>query len=735
MKKWFNKRWFRRTLLIILIIIIAAIGWYYLRKQLRPSIPEPSESAKKHVRQVKILRDKLGVPHIYGKTDADTAFGLAYANAEDDFPLIQGTLAASRGKLATILPKKIGVINDYMVQLLQIPRKVDEQYETLISPEFKVILEAYAEGLNYYAFHHPEEVDSRLIPYRGKDVMAGFIHKLTLFIGVGAALEDLMGRGDETLEVGYLIEKVTAFRTIFPGDDKEVPLGSNSHAVSPLRSSDGISRLNVNSHQPWEGPVAWYEAHVVSEEGWNTIGGIFPGSPVILHGHNQYLGWAHTVNKPDAIDIYKLTMHPDGSLRYKFDGNWKDLIVNEGTITVDTGLFNLPVTLDFYESVHGPVLKLDQGYFAIRYAGHNRTGLSVEQWYRMNKARNIAEWKQAMAMQGIPMMNTMYADRNNILYVYYHLMPIRSEKYNWRAVLPGDTSQALWTEYLPFNELPMVENPPSGYLVNTNTTPYQATLGEGNPDPGTFSKTLGIETHMNNRALRSHELFGTDESITREEFLTYKFDQAYSRKSRLFRLVIGPLVNSYSPQTETEKKALQILKDWDGIVDFESVGASLANLIYQPIFKAKVTTPEQVKPLLEKAFKDALIFLEKHYGKIEVALGEVQRLRRGETDLPVAGSMDTLNAVHAKIVGDKMIGVAGDSYIMLVEFTDDGVQSWTRHQYGNINRKDSPHYDDQALDFTKQKLKKSLLSIESLRMNLESEYSPGDEVRSTETGK
>lgn len=729
---WFRKKWLRRTLKIIVIIVIIGIAWVFVRKTvMRPAITEPDEKTLERARNVTIMRDTLGVPHIFGKTDNDTAFGLAYAHAEDDFPIIQGSLAAARGQLALLLLNKMGVANDFMVRLLNIREKVDVQWESLISPEVKNLLQAYADGLNYYAYLHPEEVDSRLLPYRGQDVVAGFIHKLSIFVGVGSTLEDLMAREESSLKAGLPLQRIKTSRPEFlPDWTLGIGVGSNSHAVAKKRSADGITRLNVNSHQPYEGAVAWYEAHLVSEEGWNAIGGTFPGAPFILHGHNQHLGWAHTVNRPDAIDVYELEMHPDGSLKYRFDNEWKTLEVVSIPLVIDIGLFNLPVPMDFYRSVHGPVLKLGDRYFAIRYAGSGQIGLAAEQWYRMNRATNIKEWKKAMALQGIPMMNTLYADRDNILYIYNHLLPVRNERYDWLTILPGNTSETLWTEYLDFEQIPMSENPPSGYLVNTNSSPFLATSGEGNPDIDQYSKTLGIETNLNNRARRSHELFGADASITREEFIRYKFDQVYSRSDRLFTQLINPLLKDYQPQSKEERQALKILGEWDGKADAASTGATLANLIYRPVFKARQKLiPNPEIPDVGDCFRDAVEFLLEHYDRVDVPLGEVQRLRRGKTDLPLGGSMDVLNAVHTRIEEGHLVGTAGDSYILIVEFTGDGPRSWSRHQYGNVNRPESRHYDDQALPFSNRTLKKSLLTREEVEANLESAYRPGEETR------
>ncbi len=255
---------------------------------------------------MRVLRDEWGVPHVFGKTDADAAFGLAYAHAEDDFATIQGALLAARGKLASVYGQS-GAPNDYMVALLRVWDFVDARYEKDLAPETRALCEAYAAGINRYAALHPKGALPGLFPVRGKDVVAGFVHKLPLFFGLDKVLAELMG--DTRVHGVSHKGEATAVAAALAGDD-DAPFGSNAMAVAPGRSADGFTRLAVNSHQPWAGPVAWYEAHVHSDEGWNMAGGLFPGAPVVLHGHNRDLGWAHTVNQPDLIDVYVLEIEP-----------------------------------------------------------------------------------------------------------------------------------------------------------------------------------------------------------------------------------------------------------------------------------------------------------------------------------------------------------------------------------------------------------------------------------------
>jgi acyl-homoserine-lactone acylase len=264
---------------------------------------------------VKILRDTWGVPHLYGKTDADTAYGLAWAQCEDDFHTVQEGMFLARGRLS-LLERFKALPFDYMVLSFKYREMVEEHYESALSPETRALCQAYADGVNHYAAVHPETVLPGLQPVSGVDVVLGFVMKSPMFFGFAGELQKLMGP-ERTREVS---EKVAARYPNIYTDNREI--GSNTIAVAPSRTPDGKTHLAVNSHQPWTGPVAWYEVRLKSEEGLDITGGTFPGAPVVLHGHNRHLGWAHTVNTPDLADIYVLEMHPEKPDYYRFGDEW-----------------------------------------------------------------------------------------------------------------------------------------------------------------------------------------------------------------------------------------------------------------------------------------------------------------------------------------------------------------------------------------------------------------------------
>ena len=651
---------------------------------------------------VRILRDTWGVPHVFGRTDADVAYGLAWAHAEDDFATIQGALLAAKGKLATVYGSD-GAPNDYMVQLLRVWDVVESGYATL-GPDTRAVCEAYAAGINHYAAQHPRQALVPLYPVSGKDIVAGFVHKTPLFFGLDKVLQEL-----------------------FEGKRTEGPSpGSNTLAVAPSRSADGATRLAINSHQPWEGPVTWYEVNLKSEQGWEMTGGVFPGSPVVLHGHNRHLGWAHTVNRPDLIDVYALDIAPENPYRYRFDGALRDLEVRRAAIQVKLmGPLSWTFHRELLWSVHGPVVRGARGTFAIRYAGYGDLR-QVEQWYRMNKAQDLEQWLAAMRLQAIPSFNCGYADEDgNVLYLYNARLPLRSEGHDYSGVVPGNTSQTLWSGTLPFDELPKVVNPPSGFIQNCNSSPFETTSGAGNPDPGRYSPLFGIETKMTNRALRALELLGSDASISREEFESYKFDLAYSSRSpvaqRLAEIRALPLSDDPSL-----REAQQLIAKWDLGTDAQNTAAALALLTIRPKDDGGFDAP-QGEELLQRIGR-AASELRRAHGRLEVPWSEVNRLRRGKLDLGLGGAPDVLHAVYGRPDGvARLRGVAGDSYVLLVEWDKSGrVSSRSIHQYGSATKDaSSPHFADQASLFAQCRLKPVWFDEAEVRAHLEREYSPG----------
>ena len=666
-----------------------------------------------------IYRDTWGVPHIFGDKDEDTAYGLGYAHAEDDFATIQDILIAARGNLAKYYGRSVAA-NDYMVKLLKIWDTVEKNYENGLSDDVIKISEAYADGINHYVSLYPDKAFKGVFPVKGKDIVAGFIHRMPLMFGLDGTLAKLAtnkypikNEDPSTSESDILNQRM---------------LGSNVIAVSPSRSDDKFTRILINSHQPWSGPVAWYEAHLNSNEGWNMVGGLFPGSPVVLVGHNENIGWSHTVNKPDLIDVYELTLNPENSNQYYFDGRYENFEISESSIKVKIwGPIKWTFKRKVLRSKHGPVIKNEHGSFAIRYSGHDEFRY-LEQWFRMNKSQNFDDFENALKLMAIPMFNTIYADKEgNIFYIYNALFPKRSDGYIWEGdPLKGDTSENLWKDYLPYKDLPKILNPKSGFLQNCNSSPFLATTGNDNPDQSLYNNNLGIERFQTNRALRAHEVYGEDLSIDRSEFYNYKYDTKYSEKS-----VLVTNLKRFLAEAKTKDKnanqAINILSKWNYETDSLAVGVHYALDAIKPVYNPDDYYYDY--ELIMQRLKTSVNKTKDHFGKLDIKWGDIQRLKRGNKNLALSGGPDILRAIYTK--GDKgqRKAVAGDCYFQIVEWSPKGeVSSQSIHQYGSATLdSNSPYYNDQSQLFSTNKMKPVWMSLKDIKLNLLKSYSPGGE--------
>jgi len=666
-----------------------------------------------------IYRDTWGVPHIFGDKDEDTAYGLGYAHAEDDFATIQDILIAARGNLSEYYGRSVAA-NDYMVKLLKIWDTVEKNYENGLSDDVIKISEAYADGINHYASLYPDKAFKGVFPVKGKDIVAGFIHRMPLMFGLDGTLAKLAtnkypikNEDPSTSESDILNQRM---------------LGSNVIAVSPSRSDDKFTRILINSHQPWSGPVAWYEAHLNSNEGWNMVGGLFPGSPVVLVGHNENIGWSHTVNKPDLIDVYELTLNPENSNQYYFDGRYENFEISESSIKVKIwGPIKWTFKRKVFRSKHGPVIKNEHGSFAIRYSGHDEFRY-LEQWFRMNKSQNFDDFENALKLMAIPMFNTIYADKEgNIFYIYNALFPKRSDGYIWEGdPLKGDTSENLWKDYLPYKDLPKILNPKSGFLQNCNSSPFLATTGNDNPDQSLYNNNLGIERFQTNRALRAHEVYGEDLSIDRSEFYNYKYDTKYSEKS-----VLVTNLKRFLAEAKTKDKnanqAINILSKWNYETDSLAVGVHYALDAIKPVYNPDDYYYDY--ELIMQRLKTSVNKTKDHFGKLDIKWGDIQRLKRGNKNLALSGGPDILRAIYTK--GDKgqRKAVAGDCYFQIVEWSPKGeVSSQSIHQYGSATLdSNSPYYNDQSQLFSTNKMKPVWMSLKDIKLNLLKSYSPGGE--------
>jgi acyl-homoserine-lactone acylase len=658
---------------------------------------------------ITIARDSFGVPHIFAKTDPEVAYGLAWAHAEDDLGNIETMILYGKAKLGTAIGRK-GAEVDYVVNLLRCRRVVEDQWSAL-SPDFLALIKGYTEGLNAYARGHPSRVKYRAsFPLNEKEYLTAVVFSISIFCGLDRLLPQLFGNNVATI----------------PGFSSG---GSNAFAFHPSRSVTGEAMLTINAHQPLEGPTAFYEAHLQSEEGWNMLGGLLPGGCLIFHGTNENLGWAHTVNYQDKIDLYQLEMNPDNNAQYKFDGQWVNLESNKIKLHVK----GVPVAANrtIYWSKYGATVKTKQGVFSIRLPA-TMDIKALEQWYRMNKARNYTEFYAALRMTSLPMFNIMYADRyDTIFYISNGKMPRRNPdlSYRWRSTLPGNTSATLWTEFKTVEELPQYLNPPSGYLFNTNHSPFFATDSSCNLPSDKFDRNDGYETFHNNRSQRVTELLRGFDKLDYETMKRIKFDKQLP-ETLSYPFGLDTLLNLDSNEYPQLKDVMTTLQNWDRRADAESKGAAVFMLVYNYLFpKLRGMTSRQLtKSEVVETYQYVHDYMMKNFGTTNLTLGDVQKIVRGDDVRPVWGIPDVLTAENTLPYKNGLRKInTGDAYICFVRYPKNALPVIESvNTYGASNVPGSTHYKDQMSMFINHQLKSMTLDKQEVLKKAERIYHPGE---------
>lgn len=660
---------------------------------------------------ITIARDSFGVPHIYGHTDAETAYGLAYAHCEDDFKSIQQNLLAAKGMLGEVMGKE-GVLFDFGLKFFGVDTLVDNQYEKKLSEDFRKVLDGYIQGVNDYATGHPKEVLlKKALPFKSQEVVKGATLTLTLFAGAGLALKSVKDNHIELLHQ--------------PNE-----IGSNSLAIAPSHTEDGKAWLLVNSHQPIEGRFSWYEAHVKSDEGWDIIGGLFAGGTSIFVGSNQQLGWAHTTNYHNFGDIYKLKHRGN---KYLYDGKWKKFETKTAHLKIKLGGIKIGIVKKIRVCEYGPVFQSKQGWFAVRYPGAMDCR-ALEQWFRMNKAKNFTEFEAALKMEAVPLFNTTYADvEGNIFYESGCQVGLRDSTLNWHTPITANTSAYKWTKLVPYEMKPRLLNPSCGYLFSCNQTQYSVS-GKECAWKGSF---VGIQKFNYNRGETFYEMLSAVKGkYTWEDFRRVKFFKGYSRQAsyaRNFKVAFELNEKKYGDIADV----IQKLKAWNWQGDLENREAPVV-MIMQEYLSKKWKLPFaflmiKEKPLQESEIVEALRYTRKFmlnkYGTVDVKLGDVQRLIRGNVSFPASGLREVARAADPKLY-DRTNGIwritNGDGYIQMNRYSKSGVEINSVNAYGSSAHPESKHYTDQMEMFSKEQFRKMTFDWEEIKKNAERVYHPGE---------
>ena len=658
---------------------------------------------------IEIVRDQFGVPHIYAQTDAEVAYGLAWANAEDDFTTIQEAYLAGNAMLSNHIGLK-GAAADFITQFIGSKSLIEEKIGN-ISEDYMEVVEGYSQGLNAYARNNPNKVlYKKLFPITPKKML--MYSQLQLFISNEGAYWAGRILNNDTQD-DFLDQNLT---------------GSNVIAMNSSKTKSGETFLAINTHQPLEGPTSWYEVHLNSEEGTNIIGTMYPGTPNILIGVNEHLGWSHTVNYPDKTDVFKLKMK--NKRKYIVDEEEYELEKLKAKITVK--VFGIPIKINrkYYKSIFGPTLKNKSGYYSIRTPTLFNIK-ALEQWWKMGKSKNFSEFYNTLKMTQLPGFNIGYADKyDTIFYMSNGIIPKRAEGYNWKGIVPGDTKKTLWTEYHDIEDLPQVIQPDAGFIYNANHSPFKSTTAEENPKEENFSQRMGYETYDNNRSTRLIELIESYDKVSYEDFKDIKYDNSFPSKFNYNFMDIS-IIETLKLKTENDSfELLDIIQKWNRKTDIDSQGAGIYGVLYyQLVWNYRDDIQKNNKTVsretLLSALKDVKRYLIDNFGSINITLGDFQKLVRGDKELPIWGLPDVITAMSSRPYKDGKHKVTqGESYIGLVRFNKNGPILESIISFGNSDNPDSDHYTDQMEKYSKFKTKKMSFDRDIIYKEAKKIYNP-----------
>jgi penicillin amidase len=710
------------------------------------SVLAANPKAEKIARSVTIYRDSYGVPHVYGPTDASCVFGYIYAQAEDNFWQIEDSYIRALGRGAEVYGES-AVAQDLLNHSLEIPKLAMAEYQRT-NPRARELADALAEGLNYFLERNPQ-VKPRLItrfePWHVFAFNRYAVYQLFIFGKSGVKVDEIRTAVREAgTELPASSNRASSFETATDTEAELEPVvGSNMWTITPARSASGNAMLLINPHQPFFGPGQWYEGHVHSAEGWDLSGASFFGSGFPTLGHNEFLGWSHTVNDPDIVDLYVEKFDDSARpLAYRYGDGYKSATEWGDTIKIKTPNGMESKAFKFRKTHHGPIVAVRDGKpIAIKLSRLEEGGM-IDEWYAMGKSRSMSEFKAALGRTAIPMFNTMYADRaGNIFYLYNGAVPRRSTAFDWSKPVDGSNPETEWKGFHTIDELPQLTNPKSGFMQNCNQTPF-TTTSEGNPAKETFPKYMVTESD-NGRARISRRILSTKDKFSYEDWARSAYDTSVIEAETEIPKVIADwekLKASDAARAEKLSAAIAELKSWDRVSTVDSKAMTLFALAFEKAARlrgAALTDPWVRIKLLEDVIGD----LERDFGTWAVAWGEINRLQRiqsgGELEqfsdanpsLPIAGAPGWLGIVYNFYTrpekGQKRrYGVVGHSFVSVIEFGPK-VQARSILVFGNSADTKSPHNFDQAQLYAKRQFKPAWFTLDEIKAHSERTYHPG----------
>ena len=707
----------------------------------------PKEIAQweKQAKNISIIRDNYGIPHIYGKTDADAVFGLLYAQCEDDFKRVEMNYIEKLGRLAEVNGEK-ELYNDLLIQLVIDSSDAIADYNK--SPFWlKKLCNAFADGINYYLYKNPDVKPALLNHFQQWYPLLwtdGSIGAISIADVTVSELKDFYSGKNEPIVLKEI--------------EEEIVTGSNGFAFAPSITQSHNSILYINPH------VTFYfrpEVHIVSEEGLNAYGAVTWGQFFIYQGFNEHCGWMHTSSYADISDAYiEKISTKNNQLYYQYNHEEK-LVLQKKIIlnyrngnTIETKIINALYT------GHGPIMaNRNSDWLSVK--SHNRDMKGLIQSWQRTKTKSFIDYKKVMDILANTSNNTVYADaEGNIAYWHGNFIPKRDPKYDWSNPVDGTISATEWKGLHTVNESVHIYNPPNGWIENCNSTPFTA-AGKYSPKKEDYPAYMAPDG-QNFRGINAIRILGQEKLYTIDKVIAKGYDTYLAA----FKVLVPALINAFEKNISKDDslyaqliEPINILKKWDYRCGENSIATTLAvkwgQRLLPAIFRTKVVddeeddqvtktnrfaataSPQELLQPLISTIKD----LQNKFGDWKIAWGNINRFQRisgdidqqyndGAPSLPVGFASSIWGMLPSyssrTFPGTKKgYGVNGNSFICAVEFGKK-IKAKSLLAGGESGNFNSKHFFDQGLIYTKGEFKDVLFYKEDVLKHVEKRYHPGE---------
>ena len=695
---------------------------------------------KSQAAQVEIIRDDYGVPHIYGKTDADAVFGLLYAQCEDDFNRVEQNYIWATGRLAEVDGEE-ALYSDLRAKLFMTEDEAKANYDK--SPDWlKKLCDAFADGVNYYLYTHPE-VKPKLL--------TRFEPWMPMYFSEGSIGGDIERISTEKISAFYESDmEVIELEEIKLQKEKETeePQGSNGIAISGKLTQSGNPLLLINPH------TSFYfrgEVHVVSEEGLNAYGAVTWGQFFVYQGFNEKTGWMHTSTYTDVMDEFKETLvKNDDNLFYQYGEELRPVKSSEIVLKYKEGNEIKEKTYPAYRTHHGPITHMADGQWTAS-AMMWEPIKALEQSFIRTKQEGYKGFREMMDIRTNSSNNTVYADaEGNIAYFHGNFVPKRDVQFDYSEPVDGSNPKTDWQGLHTVDENILVFNPENGWIQNCNSTPYTSAL-ENSPKKENYPYYMSKDQE-NFRGVHAIELLTGRSGYTLDSLIQLAHDPYLPA----FKVLIPGLVEAFDKNPSSElKNAIDVLRNWDFTTSKESVAMTLGHFYGMKSY-SKAVRPEGMNgmelitywggdsPDSEKLslFQETITQLETDFGTWQMPWGEVNRYQRLNGDivqtfndsLPslgvgfASGTWGALAAYGARYTtpgAKKIYGTRGNSFAAVVEFGDT-VKAKTILAGGQSGDPKSPHFDDQIDRYINVDWKEAAYYREDVLKRAVETYHPGE---------